>query len=170
MDITQLILDDHQEQRRLFAILEQVERSNTAALRPIWARLSDFLEIHAEAEERHFYPTLLKVGTGAGGRASADAETEHAIKDHNEIRQAVAEVANHAVGCDAWFTAVDGANKANSEHMGEEEREGLADFRDNADVQTRHDLAVAFATFEAVHYQGVRAVDKDPKAYVEANK
>ena len=170
MDITQLILDDHHEQRRLFAILEQVDRGDSAALGPIWARLSDFLEIHAEAEERHFYPTLLRVGTGAGGRASADAETEDAIKDHNEIRQAVAEVANHAVGSDAWHAAVNAANKANSEHMGEEECEGLADFRDNADLQTRHALAVAFATFEAVHYQGVRAVDKDPKAYVEAHK
>jgi hypothetical protein len=29
MDITQLILDDHHEQRRLFAILEQVDRADT---------------------------------------------------------------------------------------------------------------------------------------------
>ncbi len=28
MDITQLILDDHHEQRRLFAILEQIEPSD----------------------------------------------------------------------------------------------------------------------------------------------
>jgi len=170
MDITQLILDDHQEQRRLFAILEQIDRDRVDALGPIWDRLADFLEVHAEAEERHFYPALLKVGTGAGGRPSADAETEHAIKDHNEIRQAVAAVAKHAIGSGAWFDAVAAANKANSDHMAEEEREGLADFRDNADVQARHDLAVAFATFEAVHYQGVRAVDKDPKAYVAANR
>ena len=146
--------------------LEQVRE----ALGPIWARLADFLEIHAEAEERHFYPTLLKVGTGAGGRPSADAETEDAIEDHNEIRRAVAQVAQHAVGSRAWHAAVAEANKANSEHMGEEEREGLADFRDHADLQTRHDLAIAFAAFEAVHYQGVRPVDKDPKGYVEANK
>ena len=170
MDITQLILDDHQEQRRLFAILEQIDRDRVDALGPIWDRLADFLEVHAEAEERHFYPALLKVGTGAGGRPSADAETEHAIKDHNEIRQAVAAVARHAIGSDAWFDAVAEANKANSDHMAEEEREGLADFRDNADVQARHDLAVAFAAFEAVHYQGVRPVNKDPKAYVEANR
>jgi hemerythrin-like domain-containing protein len=169
MDITQLILDDHQEQRRLFAILEQVERTNGEALAAIWSRLSAFLEVHAEAEERHFYPTLLKVGTGAGGRPSAGAETEHAIKDHNEIRAAVAQVARHRVGSDGWLAAVAEANKANSDHMAEEEREGLADFRDNADVQLRHDLAVAFATFEALHFEGVRPVDKDPKAYVEAN-
>ena len=170
MDITQLILDDHQEQRRLFAILEQVDRSNRDALTAIWGRLAAFLEVHAEAEERHFYPMLLKVGTGAGGRPNADAETVDAIKDHNEIRDAVAQVAGREVGGDAWLAAVAAANKANSDHMAEEEREGLADFRDNADVQLRHDLAVAFATFEASHFAGVPAVDKDPERYVRANK
>ena len=95
---------------------------------------------------------------------------EHAIKDHNEIRAAVAEVARQAVGSEAWVAAVAAANKANSDHMAEEEREGLADLRDNGDVQLRHDLAVAFATFEALHFAGVRAVDKDPKRYVEAHR
>jgi hypothetical protein len=170
MDITQLILDDHHEQRRLFAILEQVDRSHAEALSAVWGRLEAFLEVHAEAEERHFYPTLLKVGTGAGGKPDADAETIDAIKDHNQIRDAVAQVARHAVGSDGWFAAVAAANEANSDHMGEEEREGLADFRDNADLQLRHDLAIAFATFEALHFAGVSPVDKDPKRYVEANK
>ena len=170
MDITQLILDDHHEQRRLFAILEQIDRGDGKALAAIWARLAAFLEVHAEAEERHFYPPLLRVGTGAGGKRSADDETEDAIKDHNEIRDAVAAVAEHEVGSKRWYAAVAAANKANSEHMGEEEREGLADFRIHGDLALRHELAVAFATFEARHFAGVTPVDKDPKAYVEANK
>ena len=170
MDITQLILDDHHEQRRQFAVLEQIDRSQVDALGAIWNRLSTFLEVHAEAEERHFYPTLLQVGTGKGGRSSAAAATEHAIKDHNEIRQTVAAVARHPVGSDGWHAAIAEANKANSEHMSEEELEGLPDFRDNAEVQLRHDLAVAFATFQARHFDGVRAVDKDPKRYVEAHE
>ena len=52
MDITQLIIDDHHEQRRLFAILEQIDRTETAALSAVWDRLSAFLEVHAEAEEQ----------------------------------------------------------------------------------------------------------------------
>ena len=32
MDITQLILDDHHEQRRLFAMLEQISRTDTEML------------------------------------------------------------------------------------------------------------------------------------------
>jgi hypothetical protein len=50
--------------------------------------------------------------------------------------------------------------------MAEEEREGLTDFRRLAGLQQRHDLAVAFAAFEARNVTGVQPVDKDPAAYV----
>jgi hypothetical protein len=166
MDITQLILDDHHEQRRLFAILEQVDRTDTGVLSAIWSRLAAFLELHAAAEEEIFYPSLLQVGLGGRRATGVEAETLDAIHDHNEIRDAVTEVARHQVGTDAWFAAVAGANLANSDHMAEEEREGLTDFRRLAGLQRRHDLAVAFAAYEARNYAGVPAVDKDPEAYV----
>jgi hypothetical protein len=167
VDITQLILDDHHEQRRLFAILEQIDRSDTGVLSAIWDRLAAFLELHAEAEEQIFYPALLRVGVAANRKAGVEDETLDAISDHNEIRDAVAEVARHQVGTDEWFAAVTGANLANSDHMGEEEREGLTDFRRLASLTRRHQLAVAFAAFEARHYAGVQPVDKDPATYVE---
>jgi hypothetical protein len=125
MDITQLILDDHHEQRRQFAVLEQIDASDARTLGAIWARLAAFLEIHAEAEEQIFYPALLRVGEGAGGKPDAQDETEHAIRDHNKIRDAVAAVKKHSVGSAGWFAAVAAANKENGDHMAEEEREGL---------------------------------------------
>jgi Hemerythrin HHE cation binding domain len=167
MDITQLILDDHHEQRRLFAILEQIDRRDTATLATVWKRLAAFLEVHAEAEEELFYPAILHVGKGEGGKSDAADETEDAIKDHNEIRDAVAEVAKEQIGTDGWFKAVAKANEANGDHMAEEEREGLTDFRRHASLQMRHDLAVKFAAFEARHVTGVKAVDKDPHEYIE---
>ena len=166
MDITQLILDDHHEQRRLFAILEQIDRSDTGTLSAVWARLGSFLELHAAAEEAIFYPALLQVGIAARRRTGVEEETLDAIGDHNEIRDAVAEVARHQIGSDAWYAAVAGANLANGDHMAEEEREGLTDFRRLAGLQQRHSLAVAFAAFEARNFAGVRPVDKDPAAYV----
>jgi hypothetical protein len=166
VDITQLILDDHHEQRRLFAMLEQIDRTDTEALAAVWGRLGIFLELHAAAEEKLFYPALLQVGLAARRAAGVEAETLDAIGDHNEIRDAVAEVANHQVGTDGWFAAVAGANLANSDHMAEEEREGLTDFRRLAGLTQRHELAVAFATFEARNYAGVPAIDRDPAAYV----
>ena len=50
--------------------------------------------------------------------------------------------------------------------MAEEEREGLTDFRRLAGLQQRHDLAVAFAAFQARNFAGVPAVDTDPESYV----
>ena len=166
MDITQLILDDHHEQRRLFAILEQIDRSDITTLRDIWARLAAFLELHAEAEEEIFYPQLLRVGQRAGRIGVTEEETLDAIHDHNDIRDAVAAVVDQEVGSDGWYAAVAAANLANSDHMAEEEREGLTDFRREASLQLRHELAVAFAAFEARHFAGVQPVDKDPAEYV----
>ena len=166
MDITQLILDDHHEQRQLFAILEQIDRSDTEALSAVWGRLATFLEVHAAAEEAIFYPVLLRVGIAARHRAGVEDETLDAIHDHNDIRDAVAETARHPVGSDGWYAAVAGANLANGDHMAEEEREGLTDFRRLAGLQQRHDLAVAFAAYEARNAGGVVPVDKEPAAYV----
>jgi hypothetical protein len=169
MDITQLILDDHHEQRRLFAILEQVGQAEPGVLEAVWARLAAFLEVHAAAEEEIFYPELLRAGISAGGTsalASAEEETLDAIGDHNDIRDAIAEVAGHPAGTDEWRAAIAAVNLANGDHMAEEEREGLSDFRRRAGLQLRHDLAVAFAAFEARHYSGVPVVDRNPQAYV----
>jgi len=171
MDITQLILDDHAEQRRLFAILEQIDSSEVEALTAVWERLSAFLDAHAEAEERFFYPALLKRGEGANDAddGTVEGETEDAIKDHNKLRDAVRAVGKYPVGTGAWIEAVGKANIVNSDHMGEEERQGLTDFRRHASLQTRHDLAVKFAAFQAAHITGVKPVNKDPEAYVEKN-
>jgi hypothetical protein len=166
MDITQLILDDHHEQRRLFAILEQIESADTGALADVWNRLAAFLEVHAAAEEAIFYPELVRLAMGPRPLASAEPETIDAIYDHNEIRDAIASVSAHTVGRPAWRDAVGAANRANSDHMAEEEREGLTDFRRRVSLAERHRLAVAFAAFEARHVTGVRPVDKDPEQYV----
>ena len=166
MDITQLILDDHHEQRRLFAIIEQVDPGDLGSLAAIWRRLATFLEVHAETEEKLFYPELLRVGRTSGNTDAVEEETMDAIKDHNEIRDAVAAVSREQVGTPGWFKAVSATNKANSDHMAEEEREGLTDFRRDAPLQLRHDLAVAFASYEARHVDGVTPVDKDPNRWV----
>ncbi len=148
-------------------MLQEFAPEDADALRAVWKRLAALLDLHAATEERLFYPALLKLGRGSGGDETPEAETEDAIHDHNEIRDAVAAVAGHAVGSEGWFDAVAAADKANGDHMAEEEREGLKDFRMHASLQTRHELAVAFAAFEAAHVTGVDAKDQDPQAYID---
>jgi Hemerythrin HHE cation binding domain len=169
MDITEVILEQHHEQRRAFALLDEMPRDDTAALGAVWGRLEVLLEVHAEAEERFFYPRLLRLGKG-NPEGDVDDEVEDAIKDHNEIRDAVRKARQHEVGTDGWWTAVWDARKANDDHMGEEEREDLLDFRRHADLQTRHEIAVQFLTFEAEHYAGIPIRDKDPERYVADNR
>ena len=166
MDITTVILDQHDEQRRTFAMLDDVPLDDIATLGAIWRRLTVLLEVHAEAEELFFYPRLLEVGTGAGGSDDEEDEVEDAISDHNDIRDAISRARGEAVGSDAWWQAVADTRIANSDHMAEEEREDLADFRRHADLRTRHDIAVQFLAYEGSHADGTDADDRDPAAYV----
>ena len=132
MDITEVILSDHHEQRRMFAMLDDVDRSDIRTLTVPWDRLSAMLEVHAQAEEL-----------------------------------GISEAARHEVGSDRWWRGVDAARHANDEHMGEEEHEGLRDFRLHVDLATRHRIAVPFVAYEAEFAAGVPIQDKDPDRYVE---
>lgn len=168
MDITQLILADHTEQRRLFTLIEEIPPENTGALCAVWTHLRGFLDTHALAEERFFYPELLKIGKGADGESAVE-ETRDAIKDHNEIRDSAAKVEHERPGSSEWFAAVAAANRANSDHMAEEERQGLSDFRRDAGLELRHRLGVQFLQFRCEHLLGVAPVDRDVDAYVREN-
>jgi hypothetical protein len=169
VDITELILTQHHEQRRAFALLDELA-GDEAALAAVWERITIMLEVHAKAEELFFYPRLLEVGTGGGDADSAEDETEDAIKDHNEIRDAIAEAATHEVGSEQWWKAVRSCEEENSDHMAEEEREDLVDFRQHADLQTRHDIAVQFIVYENQHAaRGIPLENEDPEHYVAEN-
>jgi len=170
MDITQLITDDHAEQRRLFALIEELAPTDISALRSVWTRLRVLLDTHALAEERFFYPELLKVGQGADYETPTD-ETRDAINDHNEIRDTAAEADRLEVGSAQWFEAIAACNRANSDHMAEEERQGLTDFRRHADLELRHRLGVQFLQFESEHLtgDGVEPIDPNVDTYILEN-
>ncbi len=168
MDITLVIEMQHAQQRRMFGVLEEWPRDDHEGLAALWRQLAIFLENHAEAEERYFYPELLTLGTGAGDAPSADEEVLDAVKDHNLLRAAVRRACALPAGSAQWWEAVVDANVQNSEHMGEEERQDLADFRQRASLELRHEIAVAFLRYEALHAcDEVAPVDKDPQEYVQ---
>lgn len=171
MDICDEIQRQHDEQRHAFALLEQWPREDTQGLAAMWRRLAILLENHAEAEERYFYPELLKLGTGAGDAPDVEEETEDAVHDHNQIRKAVRRVNRAKTGGTAWWTALTDCNVANSEHMAEEERQDLADFRQQASLELRHEIAIQFLRYEALKgATGEPPKDKDPETFVERNK
>jgi hypothetical protein len=169
MDVVELIMADHHEQRRMFALLDDLG-DNPAQLEPVWTRLAILLETHASAEEQLFYPRLLHIGSGASGADGPAEETEDAIRDHDDIRDGLRRASEQEVGSRAWWQAVTATRVANSDHMAEEEREALADFRRHTSPQARHDLAIQFAVYEAAHAGGVALQNKDPGQYVRRHR
>jgi hypothetical protein len=162
--VTDLIRLDHDWFRGKFAALQQA-RGDDAALPELWKELSDRLEVHAVAEETLFYPRLLK-----DDEDSAD-DTEDAIRDHNDIRDGIRDSEAHAIGDEAWWKAVEAANKANTEHMDEEEEGPLREFDEFASADEQAEVAAAFAAFERDHAggRGISTEDKDPNRYIEDN-
>lgn len=166
MDIVDCILADHAQQRRMFAALD-LARDDKEALGRIFARLRTFLEAHAEAEERYFYPRLLQKGKGALDSDSAEETTDDAIEDHNKIAEAAQAAARHEVGSEEWWKCVDQTNLQNSKHMAEEERQGLTDFRRRVPLEERIELGIQYLGFEAKHSADYERAEKDPETYIE---
>ena len=163
-DVTELILDDHATFRRLFARLEETTNAND--LRQLWFELGPLLSAHAVAEEDSFYPALLKA-------AHDDADVVDAIKDHNEIRDAVREADRHDVGSEAWRRGVQQARKANDDHMSEEERGPLPAARRVWTMDQRVQLGLQFLRLRNAYPSGKTGEDnrdKDPQAWVREHE
>ena len=166
-DITMVILADHDWFREQFAKLDELQAQtpvNRRALERVWRPLADKLDVHAYIEEKIFYPQLLTRGAD-----DPEGETLDAIGDHNDIRDGVRDASAAAIASDEWWAAVGRTRLANDNHMGEEEREGLADFRRHAPIGLREALGRQYREFMAQHTttRGLTIVDRDPKAYVE---
>jgi hypothetical protein len=160
-DITVLIRTEHDAFRRAFIEIEQVEDKEELTRR--WRELSDQLEVHAAAEEEVFYPELLHEVEDSEG------ETEHAVKDHNEIRETTRKVDEHEVGTHAWWAAFREAREATVDHVGEEETDVLPPFQEEVSEERRGELGMRWMKFLEDHAsaKGLSGGEKDPEAYVE---
>ena len=166
-DITDLMLIEHEELRTRFANLwGRRDEADVAPQVTAWRVLADLLEVHAKAEEEILYPALLTRG-GDG----APAETVDAIGDHNQIRDAIKLAAGVAAGTAPWWAAVEECRRANDEHLAEEERDVIPDFRLHTGSGLRSELGVRWMTFHEDH-RGARGIsddDVDPEAFVRDN-
>lgn len=164
-DIIELIYADHDWLRRTFFRLDDAKTADE--LRSVWEPLAARLDTHAQAEETVFYPALLREGDSGDPKD----ETEDAIDDHNAIRDAIRDAAEHEVGSHEWYLAVGKARTENGEHLDEEEREALPDFIKSATLELRHTLALQWLAFYAEHPagKGVDTSNKNADDYIEAN-
>jgi hypothetical protein len=160
-DITVLILSEHEAFRRAFTEIEELSDAEQLAAR--WRELADQLEVHAAGEEEVFYPALLR------DVDDSEDDTEHAVKDHNEIREATRKVDDHEVGSEPWWAAFREAREATVDHLGEEERDVLPPFQSDVPAQEREELGMRWMKFLEEHEnaKGLSGEEKDPEQYVE---
>lgn len=168
-DIIELVYADHDWLRRQFFALDDAKTKQELAA--IWDQLSTRLDAHADAEEKVFYPALLKHGgrdDPGNPEGDPEDETEDAITDHNAIRAAIRRSRDLEPGSPKWFEAVTDARKENGEHLEEEEREALPDFIKSASLELRHELGMSWSQFYARHdtTEGIDNTDKDADDYI----
>ena len=136
-DVVELILDDH---RRFETMLRQLRDSSSDrdAVRQAFAALH---VAHAEAEEKHVYPTLRKK------RAISAHEEEHGEEEHAEGNQALLTVLElKGTDTQAFDDAVEELAKAVNHHLTEEELTILNPARDEVSDQAKAELGLRFAT------------------------
>ena len=163
-DIVRLILSDHEIFRARFAELADLHDQPQAAA-ALWGELAAHLEVHASAEEAHFYPALLQKVD------DSEDETKDAVGDHDEIRQGIRRASAAEAGSDEWWAGIQDAREANDEHLAEEERDDLPDFLRSVTVEERQSLGARFVAFKDEHpwAAGLDYADKDPDEFVKEN-
>lgn len=162
-DITVLIEREHEAVRRQFAALE--DHSDLGVVSRASTVLTELLEIHASGEETVLYPELVR------STVQGVQDTDHAVRDHNDIRDAVRAVQNHEVGSAPWWDVVRVAGQENGEHLTQEEREVLPPFRESVGMDRREQLGDQWLAFHDQHEKarGLSGQDTDPRAVIEAS-
>ena len=133
----ELILADH---RRFETLLRQL-RDSSSDRDAVRRALAALHVAHAEAEERHVYPTLRKK------RAIGEDEVEHSEEEHAEGNQALLAVLElKGTDTKAFDDAVEKLAEAVNHHLTEEELTVLNPARKEVSEEARAKLGLDFVT------------------------
>ena len=136
-DVVELILEDH---RRFETLLRQLRDSSSDrdAVRQAFSALH---VAHAEAEEKHVYPTLRRK------RAISSHEEEHSEEEHAEGHEALLALLElKGTDTEAFDDAVEELAGKVNHHLTEEELTILNPAREEVAERSRAELGLAFAT------------------------
>ena len=112
MDAIQLLKDDHKKVEKIFSDLEN-KRDDRRALFP---ELDRELSIHAEIEEKVFYPAA------RGAEPTRDLVLE-SIEEHKQIKMVLADLEKTDMRTAEWAADLKVLKEDVMHHVGEEEKE-----------------------------------------------
>ena len=113
MNIFEAIRNDHDIQRDLCDRLTSTS-GNSSDRKQLWKALKEELEIHADAEERHFYSPLIH----------NDMMQEHArpgIAEHHEMDELIEKIDDTDMDSPAWLTYAKQLCERVEHHLEDEE-------------------------------------------------
>ena len=131
-DVVDLILQDHEELKRLFDVLQK-EPDKREGLAPV---MSTLLFAHSRAEESEVYPAATEAGV--------DKDVEHSQKEHLECDQLAADLAATPVDAPDFEDKLAKLVEAVTHHIGEEETTVLPGMRNLLPTERLDELGKAF--------------------------
>ncbi|GAA4271981.1 hemerythrin domain-containing protein [Aquimarina gracilis] len=115
MNIFESLRKDHDIQRELLKKL--IETSGDTERRDqIFKNLKKELEIHADAEERYFYVSLIDSD-------KTQEQARHGIAEHHEIDELIEELENTEYSSSAWLKIAKQLKEKVEHHLKDEEHE-----------------------------------------------
>src|SRR5204862_4894984 len=114
----QLLKRDHQIVKELFSEYDKLGDDDLAEKDRIWSQINEELTIHAEIEERLFYPAVREVKTD-----EADDLISEAIEEHRIVKTLLEEMSDAEVGDDVFDAKMKVLKENVLHHAEEEEKE-----------------------------------------------
>ncbi|HVE42130.1 MAG TPA: hemerythrin domain-containing protein [Planctomycetota bacterium] len=114
----QLLKRDHKIVKELFSEYEKVGDGDLDEKDRLWRQINEELTIHAEIEERLFYPAIREVRTD-----EAEDLVNEAIEEHRIVKTLLEEMSNAEVGDDVFDAKMKVLRENVLHHAAEEEKE-----------------------------------------------
>lgn len=113
MNIFEAIRNDHDIQRDLCDRLTSTS-GNSSDRKQLWKALKEELEIHADAEERHFYSPLIH-------NDMMQEHARHGIAEHHEMDELIEKIDDTDMDSPAWLTYAKQLCERVEHHLEDEE-------------------------------------------------
>lgn len=115
MNIFESLREDHEIQRTLAELLTKTE-GDSDKRDELFQKLKHELEIHADAEERHFYIPLIESDL-------TQEKARHSIAEHHEMDELIEELEETDYSSPGWLVTAKKLQEKVVHHLDEEEHE-----------------------------------------------
>lgn len=115
MKIFEALRQDHDKQRALLKLLLET-KGDSSTRADYYQQLKGELELHAVAEERHFYAPLMQLD-------STIDMSRHGVAEHHQIDKLIAKLDDTGMSSSSWLATFKQLAEKVEHHLAEEEQE-----------------------------------------------